>query len=129
MIPVHQTTFGRPDGNCFAACLASVFEIPVAVVPNFCAGDNPDWMSDCNAWLRPMGFYLISVALPGDVEEGWFPEGYHLMSGRSPRGDFNHSVVGFKGRMVHDPHPSGEGIVGAPTEYDFFVSLDPARGA
>ena len=33
MIPVYQTTFGI-NGNCFAACLASVFEIELLKIPN-----------------------------------------------------------------------------------------------
>ena len=127
MIPVFQTTFGFPHGNCFAACLASILELPIADVPNFCDGDNPRWKADCLEWLRPFGLYLLSVALPDDFPADQMPAGYHVMSGKSPRGKFNHSVVGFAGKMVHDPHPSGDGIDGPITEYDFFVSLDPSE--
>jgi hypothetical protein len=40
----------------------------------------------------------------------WIPRGYHIINGLSPRGDFYHSVVGQAGKMVHDPHPSGDGL-------------------
>jgi hypothetical protein len=33
MIPIYQTSFGAPPGgNCLAACLASIFEVPIEEV-------------------------------------------------------------------------------------------------
>lgn len=50
---------------------------------------------------------------------------YVLLSGPSPRGNFYHAVVGDTDfNMVHDPHPSGVGIL---LVEDFFVWIpDPS---
>ena len=36
---------------------------------------------------------------------GRAPVGYHILSGKSPRGEFLHSVVANGEDIVHDPHP------------------------
>ena len=113
MIPVQQTIFGRgPDfgesvGNCFAACIASILEIPLDDVPNFC--NSQEWVADLRAWLRPWGLYYLDVRIP--KKDADLLDGYHVISGTSPRG-CQHSVVGYHGKMVHDPHPSGDGVSG-----------------
>ena len=128
MIPVYQTLFGdgsdgTPCGNCFAACIASLLELPLDALPNFCALEG--WREATDRWLGDRGFFYLDVA-PGP---GFSPEtafgraGYHIMSGPGPRG-LRHSVVGRAGRMVHDPHPSGDGVIAE--EYDFLIPLDPA---
>lgn len=37
--------------------------------------------------------------------------GCYLLSGKSPRGDWNHSVVAREGQVIWDPHPSRAGLV------------------
>jgi hypothetical protein len=53
-----------------------------------------------------------------------------LATGKSPRGEHCHSVVGrmvgFNFELLHDPHPSGEGIEGLPICIEFLVPVDPA---
>jgi hypothetical protein len=66
-------------------------------------------------WLASLGYDLFEIAVPPDQE---LPEEVlecvppvpHLMSGISPRG-FGHRCVGVGGKLVWDPHPSGEGLV------------------
>jgi hypothetical protein len=54
-----------------------------------------------------------------------------LATGKSPRGEYCHSVVGrmvgFNFELLHDPHPSGEGIEGLPLCIEFLVPLNPAK--
>lgn len=140
MIPVDQTIFGERAGNCNAACLASIFEVGIGDVPNFCA-DVPrgqDWQAVQNEWLRTrFGCCALTLLMDGD---GHIPYVNALadgtlciLSGKSPRGDFNHAVVG-KYRlqnarhwidMLHDPHPSRDGVTVARS-FDLFVLVDPA---
>lgn len=50
MKAIDQTTFGK-EGNCFAASLASVLELPLDSVPNFCVAYPSDWFAKTNEWL------------------------------------------------------------------------------
>ena len=110
MKPVDQTTFGAPGGNCFSACVASLLEIPISEVPYFMGDEKDwgvkDWFQDFLAWLRPRGWWAIPIPL----RNGWKPEGLCILSGKSPRGDFDHSVVARGLEMIHDPHPSRAGL-------------------
>lgn len=119
MKPVTQTIEGYPDGNCTEACVASILEIPLDAVLVIKARDYR-WLDELNAWLA----HFNLSALPIKAGEGFIPSGWHLIGGKSPRGDFGHYVVGFNGKVKHDPHPSGDGIE-TETDYLLFVSMRP----
>lgn len=123
--PQTQTIFGSENGNCFAACVASILNLPVEEVPNFCALEN--WVERTNDWLAPRGFFFLSVSIPEEeaVLLHLKRAGYHLIMGEAARGCL-HSVVGFAGRTIHDPHPSGGGLQRA-IEYGFLIPLDPSK--
>ena len=137
MIPVKQTLFGDHNGDCFRACVASIFELQLESIPNFCDQDeckaeNKHWMDRFNDWLRPHGLYYMEVNVKTPVQWLNFPSGYHTIGGKSPRGNFNHSVVGQAGKPIHDPHPDNTFLdgdstcEGDPLCYGFFVMLDPS---
>jgi predicted subunit of tRNA(5-methylaminomethyl-2-thiouridylate) methyltransferase len=54
MKPVKQTIFGL-GGNCFAASIASILELPVEEVPNFMAIETADYWTPMREWLRQRG--------------------------------------------------------------------------
>jgi len=124
MIPRHQTIFGK-RGNCYAACIASILELPLEIVPNFC--EHRDWQQRSKAWLaeRGLGIVTISYASVFPFPDGSFPlpSGYCILSGLGPRG-YRHCCVGFEDKVVFDPHPSGAGLV-KPDEIEYFVILNP----
>lgn len=125
MIKVQQTLFGK-GGNCFAACIASIFELPLGWVPNFCAETRMPWLDFANHWLAPLGLMIINLRILEEGEFEW-PRCYHIISGHTVRHPkLLHSVVGFAGKMVHDPHPDGSGLTEV-RDYDVFVCLDPAK--
>ncbi len=126
MKPVNQTKMTPPDGNCFAACVASILELPLKEVPNYITTEGT-WWGKWNKWLKPRGLYLLEVA-KGNPETEEFVKGYHIITGSSFSGDWNHSVVGFNGEIVHDPSPKRLGLR-SHKWYDMFVSLDPARSS
>lgn len=108
MIKVDQTMFGFPGGNCLSASLASLLEISIDDTPHFFMDPNDlRWWGQLAEWLKPRGFYPVLLKL-GDE---WKPSGLHLLSGKSPRGDFLHSVVADGEEIIHDPHPSRDGIL------------------
>ena len=121
MIPVDQTTFGLGAGNCFAACVAAIFEVALEGLPNFCCED--DWPANFDQWLHERGLARLTVNVTGG---GCPPNGaWGIAAGPSPRGEFLHACV-YKGdKLVHDPHPSRDGML-CVKEIDVFVVLGPA---
>lgn len=108
MIPVTQTTFGEGEGNCLQACLASILDVNIERIPWF--GEDSSWTIRMNEWLFQFDIVAIQVDVDGFTIVDSNLLGYHIIAGPSPRGDYWHSVVGYKGKMVHDPHPSGDGL-------------------
>jgi hypothetical protein len=136
----HQTKFGEGDGNCFATCVAMLLDLDVDDVPNFVhAGDF--WWSDFTDWLNDRGFSAIVVCMR--TKGAWsgsmacWSHALCIVSGPSPRGDFDHAIVGrmtgAEGaelyEVVHDPHPEGTGIAGRPRDFTFLVPNDPTAGS
>lgn len=111
--PVDQTRFGRPEGNCTAAALASILGVPLDVVPGL--ADVNDWnacVAGLNAFLETLGWWLVWIDLnPIPLPLPWLSEElYHLMSGPNPDG-IPHMTVGKGGQLHHDPNPSRRGIM------------------
>ena len=126
MKPVMQTVNGR-QGNCFSACLASIFECDIADVPNFFAiagDDDALWWSAVRDWLRTRGFGIMFLELLDPAHLSMF-EGWLIVSGKSTRG-LDHATIWKDGKMVHDPRQSNEGLV-APEGVDMIYPLDPAK--
>ena len=109
MIPIHQTLFGSKEGNCFQACLASIFELSLEEVPHVMLKD--DWEAALEDWLIQFDLYYILAEVSQCRAQNWWPEGYHLISGKAGGGSgVYHSVVGYRGKMVWDPHPAKPGL-------------------
>lgn len=128
--PVYQTIMTPDKGNCFAACLATVLGLPLDAVPNFCARGTK-WWRDLQEWLDEKGLVAISVELTAS-SLGWLPAGIPvILSGKSPRGDWLHAVVGVTEscgfRLYHDPHPDGGFLAEEPTSALFIAPLRPDR--
>ena len=111
MIPTDQTAFDL-DGNCMAACLASILEIPIEDVQ---CKETDNWFKDVNLWLqREHKLALMEIKrIPY-----WF-QGYLIVSGKGPRGLEHACVLMMESflseadcmvEVVHDPHPSREGL-------------------
>jgi len=119
--PVHQTLFGS-EGNCLITCFACILEVSLESTPTiYC--DYKRWPESehrLREWLGQYGldYLMIDVCRsPGDIT---WPKGYHILGGPGPRG-CGHAVVGFNGMMVHDPHPSGEGLLKIE-DYTFIIA-------
>ena len=119
MKPVTQTRTGRV-GNCFAACLASIFETPLPELG--LAGRDPAYDGNVDKWLAKRGYRYTQVPA-----EGLAPVGYHTIEGISPRGGM-HATVGLNGKMVWDPHPNDGTQHGLKT-VERYGLLTPLEGA
>lgn len=121
MIPVMQTKLYSPQGihsgNCLAACLASILEVPLWMVPCWedMFGRNGEWRLRIDEWLERF-FRLRMVRREGhDTDD---IHGYYIASGQSARG-VAHSCVYHAGHMRHDPHPSDAGIIAVDFTWHF----------
>jgi hypothetical protein len=143
MKPVKQTrfTFGdkdEPPGNCWAACVASIFEVSLCEVPDeakfWKPGMKPQdsWApheKEMLAWLYARGYVFVTaktnqIAIDGPVER--FQECYCILSGPSPRNpDQQHAVVSLGNKIIHDPHPSDDGLAGDPDKDWWYELLIP----
>lgn len=153
MIPVTQTKVvvrnsqGEivQNGNCWAAAIASILELPITEVPNFevwFKWEDGFWWNLTDRFLKLKG-YLIENAYQFKVfhctEDEWnierenhqnlgeyhelksdLKDQYYLASGPSARG-VSHVTICMNGLMVHDPHPTREGVI----EYTMFEQIRP----
>lgn len=112
--PHKQTYFygGNEDGvtrgNCWQTVIASVLDLPLESVPHFVDIDEQggeNWWSHTARWLGERGYAMYGSLKDIDTDE------YQLVTGKSPRGNFYHVVVYQNGNMIHDPHPSNDGIL------------------
>lgn len=110
-------------GDCFKACVATIFQRPMDEVPHFVRRSGDDWFADFEKWLRDQ--YQMSALLVrlDDFEHGAvtsFPEGLFILSGVSPRSTQEddaerYHCVAMAGNesgweLFHDPFPSREGV-------------------
>lgn len=124
MKPVFQTRFrydrdDNTDGRtCLSAAYASILEMDLNDIPRFEDMELNKWYPRLRRWLNILGFEMIEFR-----EERIF-KGYYLVSGESARGIL-HLVVYKDGKLVHDPHPDGDGIKSVETVY-LLIPLDPS---
>lgn len=112
MKEVYQDKFGVDDGNCFQACIASIFEIPISTIPHFCQEYpySDEWYREFNKWLDQFGYCTMNFQ-PGKDEnkKAWIEwleiSNFYAVAGVSSTLSANveHAVV-IKGTdIVHDP--------------------------
>ena len=106
MKPVMQKNIHNPEqgiiGDCYRACICSLLEISDEDVENFV--ENPNYPMNVVEFLRIKGLRLChGIESPVHTE-------FYIVCGVSPR-DVRHSVIYSKGKLVHDPHPSGGGVI------------------
>lgn len=117
---VDQTKFGGEDGDCLAACLATLLRLDIGEVPSFFSDDEGTWREKMGAWLVERGWGHLCIAGPPPDMLG---PALTIVSGKSPRGDWLHATV-WRGReLLHDPHPSRAGLVGEPVDTIVLVPL------
>lgn len=119
MTPVDQTKFGFPEGNCFAACVASLTGVPLEDVPPFCSREG--WWEAFCEWLEQRGWYPIA----GEGAPHEMIVGYVIVSGPANRG-LDHATIWRHGALVHDPHPSRDGLLSAPIDPEPMFLRHPA---
>lgn len=113
MIPVTQTDFSMPGGNCFAACVASLLELPLERVPNFHGMYGENWLSPFTRWLKDFGLWpaLASVLdSDRDAQNHLLNDSATAIAGGCTKFGFSHACLYQGKRLIWDPFPSGIGL-------------------
>lgn len=132
MKPVTQRVISNRNGDCHAACIASLLELPIEAMPDFFADDPPSPYKRRTEWLQARGlqeaYFLVGSFPP--------PYGYAILSVKSAVfPGLTHAVVwdgeGSEwGRIVHNPNPEDPRGVNIPNDdwVGFWVLalLDPS---
>jgi hypothetical protein len=108
----HDTT-GTP-GDCLRVAVANLLRLPYDDVPHF--AQHVSWWDTLRRWARNRGGDFSGVTPENGSVRHCFatpPENLLLLGcGPSPRGPFWHTVlVDLDLRLIHDPHPSGAGLL------------------
>ncbi len=127
----HQTSFGGKDdpepGNCWSTCIAMLIGMDTKYVPNFCGlyrDDQGIWYDRALEWLSPKGVLLYTFDVdPTEWHPTYGERTVAIASGPGPRGH-DHCVLWKAGRLLYDPHPSGDGLFKTKT-FDVLVISDP----
>lgn len=147
---VYQRLRTKENGDCFSACLASLLELPLAVVPNFNAeagetGGLAQMLNPANKWLLK-NFQLKLVVIRGN-EVSYkgilmrrffrFVPGNTLMIGQYPSPNVkgvNHAVLirnqSQQGNfiLVHDPNRKGRPIGNLQSPHFVFMVVPSDKG-
>jgi hypothetical protein len=129
MKSVFQTMRGE-KGNCFAACIASILEMPIEAMPVYLGlPDQSRWLAVWREFLYPLGFGIA-----------WFPHnpgsacipplGYAIAAMHAPlEGDpgNTHTVVCLDGRIIHDPLTGEQTLLQQFDHWYVITILNPAK--
>lgn len=138
MIPVTQTKVVVRNsageqvvyGNCYAAAIASMMELPIEQVPNvevfFHIANSGFWNEVMHTFINSKDWelcndqrfkvfhddkYGMNEGEPKRIDCFNYCTGKcYLVSGKSVRG-VNHICIYQNGKLVHDPHPTREGLL------------------
>lgn len=149
MKPILQTQLygenAMGNGNCVAAAMASVLELPLWMVPPWeQMFGRDDWQKRRREWLaQVLGLEVVTLYAsrrkPGQfTPEYWEEDGkdyayfevvdlpeFYIACGKTVRGS-HHATVYSAGALVHDPHYSGDGLI-AVDRIEFFRALPDAQ--
>lgn len=103
---VFQTKFNRAheNGNCLRACVASVLGIDIDSMPAFEDMDGGAWKRALVDWAKCSGYVLNVYSGDVAVNSPYLAIGLTSLGGK-------HCCVYKKGVLIHDPDPSGDGLI------------------
>lgn len=138
MKPIFQTRFGSRQseddvgGNCFQAALASLFELELAEVPDFCniyPLEGDEWWYAYVEWLNARGLSVVPINLKASRSISLLDREFRncilLVQGPNKDG-VQHCVVYKNGKPLHNPNPHCKGIT--PEFVDVIFPLNLAGG-
>ena len=121
MIPIKQTKFGKGQGNCLLACIASILERPLESIPDFCIS-GCGWFGELYEWCLNEDVGIICVN-PYDLEHSLCFNTWCILI-YSVKGieDENHAVIGWCRRLEE---PKIETEDSSLWKWEAVVKFDP----
>ena len=123
MKPVMQQVLSSTHGDCFRACMASIFECDLKDIPDFMGDGEKHFNERISKWGKDNGVLILDATIE-DPNSDEYEDLYLIAMGKSPRGHCNHAVIYKNGKMVHDPHPERLGLKGKPEKFVFIALRD-----
>jgi hypothetical protein len=111
----------RTGSDCFSACLSWLLKLPQDEVPDFTDPEDPNsgkFYHNVADFLNARGLRMMMIEwrdLPAMLG------GPVIARGTSPR-EKAHAVLWDDDGLMHDPHPSRDGLVGEPTHAMLILS-------
>ena len=103
----------KERGNCWPTTIACFLDLES---PEEVYQVQETWLnSTFYKWIRERGWSHRTIKR---THTDYKKDEYYLVSGQSPRNpDVDHIVIYMNGKMYHDPHPDGTGIINERTFY------------
>ena len=133
MTKLKQLNPNFPTGDCqrtVFACLLG-YENP-DLIPNFTEMENYEnrWVDNIYNWLDKNNLTYNEITLESFKQTVFIPTGYCTVVGKSPRGDYNHIVIGeikkandsYELHFVWDTSPYHNGVFLDTIEYIGFLN-------
>lgn len=119
-IPKQTLLMERGEvGDCWRCCVAALVGVPAEEVPHFLQDEVNDRSrsmdADTQEWLNQRGWYIVesSKFLCNRWSTSRFETPAVIACGPSPRSKQmgqHHAVIMQNGKLLYDPHPSGDGL-------------------
>lgn len=97
MTKLKQLNPNYPNGDCMRTVLACLlnFKDPL-MIPNFTEMENyeKNWTKNIYEWLNQRGLKYLEISFDEFSKSPFIPDGLCTIVGKSPRGDYNHIVIG-----------------------------------
>lgn len=109
---------GRAAGDCLRAAVATVLGADLDDVPHFVQYIDHPAGTDSHLWYWSLVGFCAAHGWEVSYTTDGPPDGWALVDGMSPRGHM-HVVVAYDGKVIHDPHPSGGGLISTEGWFTF----------
>lgn len=110
MKPVYQTLVCKDKGNCFQACLASLFHTDIGDTINIIDHPVDSWHFHFADWISKQGWDWVGSIDADLISSTSGVGGYYLASVPSKNFDgcYHAVIIDSDCNVVHDPDPSGK---------------------
>lgn len=107
MKPIDQVIFDPGKGDCMAACIASILELPLDAVPNLSNLPKWNWTSIFISFMYHFGWEFEGMGYSSSINADEGIHGYYIAGVPSANfKDCEHAIVIDRtGLCVHDPSP------------------------
>ncbi len=138
MTPLKQRFKHDPTngvwGDCQRAAVASIFDLALNDVPDFGDGgpSSEEFRRRIDAFMERYGLVAVSVPYNCTLEQlleatALQANNVYFLLGGTSRTGVNQTVVGYNGKIIHDPSLTDAGITGPCDDGYYWIEYFVAR--